>query len=148
MSTTSRLTKVLAIFFVLTSLIISASASTPQENTQFVEPERVSPVELQSMQEKYNQVQASLAEGTLPRDISRGCFYKVLYNNVNIRSGPGTNYPSYGHLQKGDGLFRTDFNPGQKNDSQGYTWYHLNVMTGTNTGVSGWVRGDQIKLTY
>lgn len=148
MIATSRLTKVLAVFFVLTSLIIPASASNPQENAQFVEPERVSPAEMQSMQEKYDQLQASLAAGAVPLDISRGCFYEVLYNNVNIRSGPGTNYPSYGHLQAGDGLYRTDFNPGQKTDSQGYTWYHLNVMTGVNEGVTGWVRGDQIRLTY
>lgn len=143
-----NLMKSLSVLFVLTALIISASASTSQENKEFIEPERVSPTEVQYMQEKYDRLQESLAEGNVSDSISKGCFYQVLYNNVNIRSGPGTNYPSYGLLQKGDGLYRVDFNPGVKTDSQGYKWYHLNVMTGANTGVSGWVRGDQIKLTY
>lgn len=148
MSKTSYWAKILAFFFVLTSLIIPANAVNAQENSPFAEPERVSSAEVESMQEEYEQLQTSLAAGAEPLDISRGCFYQVLYNSVNIRSGPGTNYASYGHLQAGDGLFRTDFNPGQKTDSQGYTWYHLTVMTGNNEGVVGWVRGDQIKLVY
>lgn len=143
------LSRLLVVFFILFSFIVSASASdSSPDASRFVEPERIPATEFQSMKKNYSQAKLSIAEGIVPYSISKGCMYEVLYNSVNIRSGPGTNYPSYGHLQKGDGLLRTDFNPGQRTDSQGYTWYHLNVMTGINTGVTGWVRGDQIKLIY
>lgn len=44
------------------------------------------------------------SEGNDQLDIQRRGPYKavVLYNGVNIRSGPGTQYPSYGHMNKGD----------------------------------------------
>ena len=34
----------------------------------------------------------------------------VLYNGVNIRSGPGTQYPSYGHMNKGDIVWIYNYN--------------------------------------
>lgn len=56
-------------------------------------------------------------------------------NDVNVRSGPGTNYSSYGHLGKGN-RFEVD---GKKSGN----WVHIRVnLNGTN--IVAWISGDYV----
>ena len=56
-------------------------------------------------------------------------------NDVNVRSGPGTNYSSYGHLGKGN-RFEVD---GKKSGD----WVHIRVkLNGTN--IVAWISGDYV----
>lgn len=54
---------------------------------------------------------AALPLGASTNDISiAGVSCHVNANNVNYRSGPGTNYPSYGQVHKGRGFWWTVWN--------------------------------------
>ena len=63
-----------------------------------------------------------------PDDIGVNCF--ITENNVNYRSGPGTNYPSFGQVNKGQG-FWVYGNTGR--------WLHGNLWGG-RAGV--WIYAD------
>lgn len=57
-------------------------------------------------------------------------------NNVNVRSGPGTNYSSYGQLGEGN-RFEVD---GKKSGN----WVHIRVkLNGSN--IVAWISGDYVK---
>ena len=57
-----------------------------------------------------NQMVEDDQQSVQPRGPYKGM---VLYNGVNIRSGPVTQYPSYGHMNKGDivWIYNYDYSP-------------------------------------
>lgn len=57
-------------------------------------------------------------------------------NNVNVRSGPGTNYSSYGKLGK-DNRFEVD---GKKSGN----WVHIRVKL-NGSDIVAWISGDYVK---
>lgn len=64
--------------------------------------------------------------------------YIVLYNGVNVRTGPGMNYTSIGHVNKGDYVYSRDYGV---SDGKGYYWLYV---TGPACG-AGYVRTDMIR---
>ncbi|WP_416974629.1 SH3 domain-containing protein [Streptomyces sp. 4F14] len=69
-------------------------------------------------------------------DARPGSVWETSASNVNLRSGPGTNYSSKGQLKKG-----TDFTyhcTYQTSDRRGL-WYYGTVRQGYHKGVKGWV---------
>jgi uncharacterized protein YgiM (DUF1202 family) len=57
-------------------------------------------------------------------------------NNVNLRSGAGTSYPSLGQVNSGD-RFEDYWEPFVYAD--GYYWCKIKMLTGQNAGKTGWV---------
>lgn len=74
-------------------------------------------------------------------------FYKVLYNNVNIRSGPGTSYSSYGYIHSGQIVLWDSHNQRDYPDvfADGHYWKKIIVYNGVNTDVEGWVARDNLQ---
>jgi uncharacterized protein YgiM (DUF1202 family) len=66
----------------------------------------------------------------------------VLHNGTNFRTGPGTHFTSLGHVHKGDRVVRTG---ATQYDSNRYAWYPVYILTGQNTGRSGWIRADLLR---
>ena len=62
----------------------------------------------------------------------------ITHNNVNLRSGPGTNFASLGQVHSG--------NRGTHLQSQwgtdGNLWYQVRMTSGPNVNRTGWVRAD------
>lgn len=83
--------------------------------------------------------------------VSRGdTYFQVKYNNVNIRTGPGTSYASYGMIHKGQLVYWDSHNivdPGEVS-ANGYTWIKVIVYNGANTGVEGWVATSNLERVY
>ncbi|GAA2965014.1 SH3 domain-containing protein [Kitasatospora cinereorecta] len=70
------------------------------------------------------------------KDAKPGGVWETSTSNVNLRSGPGTNYSSKGQLGKG-----TDFTyhcTYKTRDGKGL-WYYGTVRQGVHKGVKGWV---------
>jgi hypothetical protein len=70
------------------------------------------------------------------KDALPGSVWETQTGNVNIRSGPGTNYGSYGQLARG-----TDFtyHCTNKTSDGKDLWYYSTVRQGPNKGVKGWI---------
>jgi uncharacterized protein YraI len=62
-------------------------------------------------------------------------------NNVNLRSGAGTSYPSLGQVNYGD-RFEDYWLPFVYAD--GYYWCKVKMLTGQNAGTTGWVATDYL----
>lgn len=82
-----------------------------------------------------SQPEADLSN-TTQKDIPVVASYEgyVIGNNVNIRSGPGTNYSSYGQVNKGDTFefisLVADNNP---------TWVKVKMTSGNQKGTIGYI---------
>ena len=61
-------------------------------------------------------------------------------NNVNVRSGPSTDYRSIALMRNGDELI---YKGEKKKDKQGKTWLKVDCI-----GMIGWVRSDLVKKNY
>lgn len=71
--------------------------------------------------------------------------YTIKGSNVNLRSGPGTTYPSGGLLQNGDEVENIKIPEGKPGegelyfDAEGYRWVYVEVKSGNNKGHKGYV---------
>lgn len=63
--------------------------------------------------------------------------YKVKASEVNVRSGPGTNYGINGRLKRGD---KVTYLNDKKKDKEGKTWLYV-----SNGMINGWIRSDLMK---
>lgn len=74
-------------------------------------------------------------------------YWKALYNNVNIRSGPGTSYSSYGFIHSGQIVLWDTYNQQQYGQvfADGHYWMKIMVYTGVNSNVEGWVAADNLQ---
>jgi uncharacterized protein YgiM (DUF1202 family) len=59
----------------------------------------------------------------------------ITNNNVNLRTGPGTNFTSLGQVHEGNRGVQLSSQRG----SDGFTWYQVRMTTGPNAGRTGWV---------
>ena len=77
------------------------------------------------------------------KDSKPGSVWETLSSNVNFRSGPGTNYSSYGQLAKG-----TDFtyHCTYKTSDGKNLWYYSTVRQGAHKGTKGWVSWRYVGL--
>ncbi|MGW0881401.1 SH3 domain-containing protein [Streptomyces sp. NPDC002671] len=62
----------------------------------------------------------------------------VTTDGVNLRSGPGTSYSSYGLLYSGTRLTWICEDP---YSSTGYDWDYVKIRSGAHSGTYGWVYG-------
>jgi uncharacterized protein YgiM (DUF1202 family) len=67
-------------------------------------------------------------------------YVKVSSGNLNVRSGPGTNYKIVGKLKNGTKLL--GYSVFGKIDSEGYGWTSIRAIDINGKEVSGWVRND------
>lgn len=77
-------------------------------------------------------------------------YFSVKYNNVNIRSGAGTNYASYGMIHKGQLVLWDSHSikdPGVVSGN-GYKWIQVIVYNGVNAGVQGWVAMNNLEEVH
>lgn len=74
-------------------------------------------------------------------------YWTVKYNNVHIRSGAGTSYPSYGLIHSGQIVLWDSYSQQQygKVYADGHYWMKVIVYTGVNTDVEGWVAADNLQ---
>lgn len=75
-------------------------------------------------------------------------FWSVTSNNVNIRSGPGTSYSSYGYLQSGQIVLWGAYDQVQNPDvyDNGYYWKKVMVYDGPHDGLEGWVSTNNLRF--
>ena len=83
-------------------------------------------------------VEASEIENSTEIKERSGEIMIILENNVNLRSGAGTNFSSLGQVHKGN----RGTHLSTKRGTDGHWWYQLRMTTGPNAGRTGWVRGD------
>ncbi|MGW2425241.1 SH3 domain-containing protein [Streptomyces sp. NPDC001709] len=70
------------------------------------------------------------------KDALPGSVWKTLNWNVNLRSGPGTKYFSYGQLRKGTTFtYHCTYETRDKKT----LWYYGTVRQGAHKGQSGWI---------
>ena len=62
---------------------------------------------------------------------------KVKASEVNVRSGPGTNFGINGRLRRGD---KVAYLSDRKKDRDGKTWLYV-----SNGYINGWIRSDLLK---
>lgn len=67
--------------------------------------------------------------------------FEITGSNVNLRSGPGTNYSSGGLLDKGD---HAGFHPDDPYTTVYDTWPHIKMIDGRNENKGGYVYKDYI----
>src|SRR4051812_12354894 len=63
-----------------------------------------------------------------------GSVWETTTGNVNLRSGPGTGYSSYGQLAQG-----TDFTYQCTYKDSAGLWYYGTMREGAHKGTSGWI---------
>ena len=69
--------------------------------------------------------------------VTGGKDYKIKASEVNVRSGPGTNYGINGRLKKGE---KVTYLSDKKKDKDGKTWLYV-----SNGKLNGWIRSDLLK---
>ena len=69
--------------------------------------------------------------------VTGGKDYKIKASEVNVRSGPGTNYGINGRLRRGA---KVTYLSDKKKDKDGKTWLYV-----SNGKLNGWIRSDLLK---
>ena len=69
--------------------------------------------------------------------VSGGKDYKIKASEVNVHSGPGTNFGINGRLKKGE---KVTYLGDKKKDKEGKTWLYV-----SNGKLNGWIRSDLLK---
>ena len=88
------------------------------------------------MNENIEHIIVELDEETL-EEVSGGKEYRIKVDEVNVRSGPGTNFGINGRLKKGKVV--TYLND-KKKDKNGKTWVYV-----SDGKIYGWIRSDLLK---
>jgi|AKZA01.1.fsa_nt_gi hypothetical protein len=63
---------------------------------------------------------------------------QVIVDTAHLRSGPGTNYVSLGHVHRGD-VFNTNW---WEIGADGHIWLNVRMTSGQNSGRTGWIRAN------
>ncbi|MER7688658.1 SH3 domain-containing protein [Streptomyces sp. NPDC097610] len=77
------------------------------------------------------------------KDALPGSVWETVARNVNLRSGPGTGYSSYGQLAKGtDFTYHCTYQTKDKKT----LWYYATVRQGAHKGEKGWINWEYAGL--